>query len=113
MPLAEALWVEIASAISDATKKSFAPVRKSAVSGGCISEAWLFEGQAERYFVKTGHQSFSIETDGLDAIRETATLRTPQVLGMGMSGDTHWLVLEYVAMGRKIMRFDVLGAQLA
>lgn len=83
------------------------------MGGGCISEAWLLEGRSTRYFVKIGAQPFRAEAEGLDAIRETGAIRAPQPICLGCDEGTHWLVLEYIEMSRKIMRFDLLGAQLA
>ena len=81
------------------------------MSGGCISQAWLLEGQSERYFVKTGNLSFLSEIDGLDALRKA--IRVPQAICTGSADGAHWLVLEYIEMSRKNLRFDLLGSQLA
>ena len=105
------LWRSIASGISDATGGPFLPLGKSAIGGGCISDAWLLEGNSGRYFVKTGKLPFEPEALGLEAIGKI--VRTPGVICVGSHEGRHWLVLEYVGMSRKIMRFDLLGAGLA
>ena len=104
------LWDEIASKISDATGSAFHPVKRASLSGGCISEAWLLEGRGCRYFVKTGSLSFESEAAGLAEIGRA--LRTPETVCLGKSGNTFWLVLEYVEMGGKA-RFDRLASGLA
>ncbi len=104
------LWQQIASRISEATGSAFRPVRKSPLSGGCISESWLLEGKRSRYFVKTGNFSFEAEAAGLAEIGKA--MRTPNPVCLGESAGTCWLVLEYVEMGGKT-RFDLLGSGLA
>ena len=104
------LWQQIASRISEATGPAFRPVRKSPLSGGCISESWLLEGKRSRYFVKTGNFSFEAEAAGLAEIGKA--MRTPNPVCLGESAGTCWLVLEYVEMGGKT-RFDLLGSGLA
>ncbi len=105
------LWESVSSGISDATGKPFLPLGKSAIGGGCISDAWLLEGNSGRYFVKTGKLSFEPEAAGLEAIGKV--VRTPGVICLGSHEGHHWLVLEHVGMSRNIMRFDLLGASLA
>lgn len=105
------LWRSIASGISDATGEPFLPLGKSAIGGGCISDAWLLEGNSARYFVKTGKLPFEPEAAGLEAIGKA--VHTPGVICLGCHEGRHWLALEYVEMSREVMRFDLLGASLA
>ncbi len=105
------LWEHIASRISEATGRTFRLEQKSAVGGGCISEAWLLEGSSGRYFAKTGRHSFEPEASGLDAIGRA--LKTPAVICLGSFNGIDWLVLEYIDMKRGPARFDLLGEQLA
>lgn len=105
------LWREIASHISDATGSPFHPQGKSPVGGGSISDAWLLKGKGCRYFVKTGSFPFDAEAAGLAAMGKA--LRTPETVCLGECRGRYWLVLEYVEMGRKVMRFDLLGSDLA
>ncbi len=105
------LWEHIASCISDATGRPFLLKQKSAVGGGCISDAWLLEGSSGRYFAKTGRHSFESEASGLNAIG--CAVQTPAVICMGSFKGIDWLVLEYIDMKNGLSRFDLLGEQLA
>ena len=105
------LWEHIASRISDATGRTFLLKQKSAVGGGCISEAWLLESGSGRYFAKTGRHSFEPEASGLDALGRA--LKTPAVICLGSFNGINWLVLEHIDMKSGASRFDLLGEQLA
>ncbi len=86
-------------------------MKKTPVGGGCISEAWQFEGKNGRYFVKTGNFPFDAEAAGLIAISQA--VRTPAPICLGECDGKYWLVLEHVEMGGKVMRYDLLGKDLA
>ncbi len=93
----------IATAIAQATGKPFTPVAERRASGGCINAARILVGaDGRRFFVKLNHASrlemFEAEAEGLRAILATATLRAPKPIASGHSGDTAWLVLEYLEL---------------
>jgi fructosamine-3-kinase len=95
---------DIAAAIARATGEPFTPRAERTAGGGCINSARIIEGSdGRRYFVKTNaarHLAmFEAEAEGLAAIAATGTLRVPQPICCGTSGETAWLVLEYLPMG--------------
>ncbi len=87
------------------------------MSGGCINQAFRMEGSdGSRYFIKLNHASklpmFAAENAGLVAIAATRTVRVPQPIAHGTSGEHAFLVLEYLDLnGGGNAR--LLGQQLA
>ncbi|MFV8819443.1 fructosamine kinase family protein [Haliea sp. E17] len=106
-------WQALASAVSAATGRRFRAEDARAVGGGCISSAYRVEGDGACYFVKTGPLArrgmFEAELEGLEAIRASRTLAVPRPLMAGASGDTAWLVLEFLVLGGSA---GTAGAQL-
>ncbi|MCB1801669.1 MAG: fructosamine kinase family protein [Gammaproteobacteria bacterium] len=97
------LWDDIAQAISDAGDRPFAPAAPSDVGGGCINRAFRL-GDGERdWFVKTNRAAlldmFDAEAAGLNALADSRTLLAPRALCTGISGDTSFIVLQYLALG--------------
>ncbi|MEI2422065.1 fructosamine kinase family protein, partial [Arthrospira platensis SPKY2] len=74
----------IETAIRSASGNAFVLEVVRPVSGGCINQALLVEGNGQRYFVKLNSASaadlFAAEADGLAAIAATETFRTPAVI---------------------------------
>lgn len=70
-----------------------------AVGGGCIHKSFLIDDGRTRFFVKTNAiqaaPMFAAEADGLTALAAFA-LRVPAVVACGESGDTAFLILEYL-----------------
>jgi len=101
-------------------------VSATPASGGCINEAVTIElSSGERFFVKQNRSApdhfFAAEASGLEAIRQTGTVRVPQVIGWidrdrsaEPSEPFACLVLEYIATGKPGKSFFAkLGQQLA
>ena len=94
-------------------------IRRSGVSGGDINEAWILTlSNGEQVFLKTNRNKkqefFTAEADGLKAIKETKTIGTIDVIGTGEENGSAFLVLNYVAGGRRIPDFwEVFGTELA
>ena len=89
-----------------------------AVSGGCINQAARVETPHGPFFVKWREASppgfFEAEADGLARLRQTGTLRTPEVLGLGHRDGIGALILEWLpsGMNRRASMVD-LGRRLA
>ena len=71
------------------------------VHGGDINEAsLLLLSDGRCVFVKENTRAnegfFEAEKTGLEAIRKTGTLRVPNVLGTGVSGNRSYLMMEYL-----------------
>jgi fructosamine-3-kinase len=74
-----------------------------ATSGGCINQtSTITLVNGSRYFLKLNQAStlemFAAEADGLNAIRASATIRTPEPLGYGVQGNHAYLLLEYLPL---------------
>lgn len=96
-------WSEQERAITKATGSAFRVESAQPVGGGCINDAVSVEGGERRFFIKFNAASqlamFEAEVDGLDAIRDSGTLRTPGAVACGSSGDRAWLILEHLELG--------------
>ena len=90
------------------------------VSGGDINEASaLILDDGNRLFMKSNslrsYDNFSSEADGLAAMRETGTVRVPEVLGIGTDPEgISFLLLEYIESEKTSRRYwEELGRSLA
>lgn len=92
-------------------EKSGRPARVTStapIGGGCINPSAMLETESEgRFFLKWNPASpggmFEAEADGLTALAGAGTLRVPEVLGHGGSGNNSnpaWLLLEFIPQGR-------------
>ncbi len=96
-------WDFIAETIRDATGRSFTVTRPPrALGGGCINQTALLEEDERRYFVKLNRPSllemFRAEAAGLQELAASDTLRVPQPICHGVTGDQAFLVLEYLEL---------------
>jgi protein-ribulosamine 3-kinase len=123
----ENLQLVVEGAISSATGRPAAIVKTTATGGGCISETNVVTMQdGQRYFVKSNRTAstlmFPAEALGLRTLRETKTIRIPEVVTLGppessaglkLAG-TSFLILEYIEPGHQRGDFsECLGRQLA
>ena len=90
------------------------------VSGGDINEScMLILDDGTRLFMKTNSvpafDNFSAEAEGLSAMRETGTVRVPELLGIGTDPQGFsFLLLEYIESGKASGKYwDELGRSLA
>ena len=94
----------LAEAISRCCGENIAIVKRVRVSGGDINRAYALElSDGSRLFMKANSRSnqgfFESEEAGLSAIRETGTIRVPEVKAIGTDGDDAFLLLEYIPSG--------------
>lgn len=90
------------------------------VSGGCIHEAYAFDSDKRRYFMKrsTHRDMFVAEADGLKGLRETSFMPTkhfviPEVLGfIDLSDGSCCLLLEFLDLETR-GREEAMGEALA
>lgn len=92
----------------------------SPLGGGCINVANRMElDDGRAFFVKTNSNAaselFESEARGLQELANTNTVRVPNVIGFGSTGDgTQIIVLELIESGRQGSNyFETLGHQLA
>ena len=82
------------------------------VGGGSINQAARLETTAGKYFVKWNRanaypEMFEFEMKGLELLRNTGTLEIPETLAAGTSGNDAFLVMEWIAGGKR--RADFYG----
>ncbi len=111
------VWDQIAHWIGRATGAPFTVARRSAVSGGCINDAWRLEGDDGRwFFVKTNSSCnegmFVAEAAGLREIIDTGTVAAPAPVCFGSVENRAFLVLEYLSFGTADAS-QALGHELA
>ncbi|MBQ6508579.1 MAG: fructosamine kinase family protein [Flexilinea sp.] len=89
------------------------------VFGGDINRAYeLTLSDGSVIFMKANTRQklgiFEGEAESLGFIRQTGTLRSPEVFAIGTDGDTSFLLMEYIPSGRKrIFSMQELGLGLA
>jgi len=89
------------------------------VGGGCINNGARVDTEDRSYFLKWSPRAperlFEAEADGLRALAEARTLRTPAPVARGGGpGTPSWLLMEYIAPGAPARDFDErLGRGLA
>ena len=91
---------------------------RSPIGGGCINLAEKLAGSGKTFFLKTNRASFLSQFDNeIASLREIAnskTVRTPTPIASGVVGETSYLVLEYIPIGRPEKNgWKLLGKQLA
>jgi fructosamine-3-kinase len=111
-------WQIIAEHIMQVTGKPFDPVEPRHVGGGCINTAVRLSDGEQTYFIKLNQASmmemFEAESEGLQAMMETGTIRVPSPLCNGMTNDQAYLVMEYIEMGHAGRESsEMAGRQLA
>lgn len=75
------------------------------VPGGDINEAFLLKTNSGRMFLKMNDatqfpQLFQKEADGLAALKKATSLEVPAVRAAGQTGDTQYLLLEWMERGQ-------------
>lgn len=92
---------------------------RSMLSGGSINNAFRISSTAGYFFLKYNNTSnhpgmFEAESKGLTLLQESKTLRIPNVIGIGESGNHTFLILEFLERGRSNGNFwEEFGEQLA
>ncbi|MCU7812235.1 MAG: fructosamine kinase family protein, partial [Candidatus Thiodiazotropha sp. (ex Notomyrtea botanica)] len=96
-------WQIIAEHIDQVTGTPFDPLEPRHIGGGCINTAVRLMDGDRTYFVKLNSASlidmFEAESDGLQAMSQTQTIRVPQPLCSGITEGQSYLVMEYIDMG--------------
>jgi fructosamine-3-kinase len=112
------MWNAIAEQISQATGQTFTLEKRQSVGGGCINQSYQLQGAGQTYFVKLNQASqvamFSAEALGLKQMAQTRTIRVPEPLCYGVSGDSGYLVLTWCEFGRGTQTtWEQMGRNLA
>ncbi|MDJ0740824.1 MAG: fructosamine kinase family protein [Gammaproteobacteria bacterium] len=97
-------WQDIAAAIRSATGEPFDPDTRNGLGGGCINAAFRLADGTRAWFVKTNRADrlamFEAEAAGLNALADSATIGVPRALCTGRSGDTAFIVMRHLELGR-------------
>ena len=92
----------ICNFIAEATETPQEFVEESHLGGGCINEAKKLVTTAGNWFVKLNTSDFadifSIESDALEELSQTQTIRVPKPIVHGISKGKAFLVLEYIQL---------------
>jgi len=112
------MWDDIAAHIEKVTQKPFAVSDRRSVGGGCINQGYRVSNGDRSYFVKlnraTQVEMFIAEASGLEQMAETCAIRVPKPICWGTAGDTSYLVLEWIDLGRgSSAAWCEMGRQLA
>jgi len=111
-------WTAVNAALADAGHNVRPGASPMPVGGGDISAAWRLETSAGDVFAKTGPASsfamFSAEAEGLETLAGPGAIRVPRVVACGVSGDTAFVALEWLSLGRPTRAAEArLGEGLA
>ena len=111
------LYHEIAEAITEVTGQRFSVQQHQPQPGGCISQTVRLTDTTRSYFVKLNqadrHDMFIAESEGLQALAASQSVRVPLVICSGVADGSAYLVLEYIAFGGAGADEQALGHQLA
>lgn len=89
------------------------------VGGGSINHCYRLTYSRKQYFLKVNSATafpgmFGKEAGGLNILRNTSTIRVPEVIGLGEMNDEAFLVLEWIEAGKNDGQAQAkLGGQLA
>jgi fructosamine-3-kinase len=94
----------ICDAISKKSRQPFRLTSKSSLSGGCINQCSQLEGHnSSSFFLKQNRKSFlpffEAEALALEEIKNTDSVRVPEVITFGVTDDSAFLVLEFIHEG--------------
>ena len=110
------VWNHITDHIRQTTGSQFTPTDPVTMGGGCINQAYLLQDKSHGYFIKTNQASlismFEAEAAGLREIARTDTIRVPEPICLGSSGDKSYLVLEHIEMSSQ-GSMELAGRELA
>jgi len=111
------MWHIIEKSISEKSGQPFKIKQRSAISGGCINQAFLITDGIQRYFIKlndaTGLPMLEAEYKGLEAILATETIKAPQPLCCGIAENHAFLAMHYIDTRNSLNNHVQLGEQLA
>ncbi|WP_174763995.1 fructosamine kinase family protein [Anabaena sp. UHCC 0253] len=96
------IWTEIDTHISQITGEKFLSQQHLSISGGCINQGYAVSDGKLTYFVKlnqaTKAEMFAAEMLGLQQMYTTGTIRVPKPLCWGTTGNSSYIVLEWLEM---------------
>ncbi|NJK41850.1 MAG: fructosamine kinase family protein [Acaryochloridaceae cyanobacterium SU_2_1] len=112
------MWADLQQQIEQLTGREFVIRDRIPISGGNINQTYHLSDGQQDYFVKLNTANkvgmFEAEALGLQAIHNCQSIRVPQPLGWGITGDQSYLILEWIALGQGDQQsWRKMGQQLA
>ena len=102
----QADWLVVEQLLVDKTGQSSGWLEATPVSGGDINRAYKFSDGRQQFFVKVNNRPslsmFEAELHGLNEIRASDSIRCPQPIGCGTSGEFAFIVMEYLDLSGRI-----------
>ena len=96
-------WQSLGASLAQQMRQSMGEFRAVPIHGGDINQAFRLECGEFKFFVKVNRSEllsmFVAEKAGLDAIRDSETIRVPEVFLTGCEGDLAYIVMEYIELG--------------
>jgi len=93
------LWPELEKRIQQ-HDPHFQLRNQNSIAGGCINHCYQLLGNNKNYFLKLNHAAqepmFQAEAAGLHELHRSQTLRTPQPICSGVSGEQSFLLMEWI-----------------
>jgi fructosamine-3-kinase len=116
------MWPQIAEILSQALGQPFEIIATRSVSGGDINQGYRVERSSQTVpqtiFVKLNRADrlamFEAEFQGLQQMWDTQTIRVPRPLAMGIVGNSSFIAMEWLELGRsQPSSWRVMGQKLA
>ncbi len=114
---------EILEAVASFSREKFTPsfqlISNDSLSGGCINHVHRITSSHGDFCLKFNQKAsfpgmFECEAFGLNLLKESDTLRVPSVIHTGENGEYTYILLEFIASGKKISTFmEDFGHSLA
>ena len=111
-------WADIIDQIAAASGINCGARSITPIGGGCSHSAFLLTGGVHPVFVKIAQhhliESLQSEASGLMQLRQTNTIRVPDLYCTGISGDHSFIAMQGIEFGAaKAHSYTLLGEQLA
>ena len=111
-----AIWQDIEAHITSTTGQAFHISNKDEMGGGCISATSRISDGESTYFLKTNQASFAdmfeAEAQGLTEMAASNTIKVPEPICFGVSGNQTYVVMEYLNLSGRADA-GLLGQHLA
>ncbi|MCZ6797127.1 MAG: fructosamine kinase family protein [Gammaproteobacteria bacterium] len=99
-------WLVVQQLLVDKTGQAIGRLEATSVSGGDINRAYRLSDGQQQFFVKINNRTslpmFEAEMHGLNEIRASDSIRCPQPIGCGKSGQFAFIVMEYLDLSGSV-----------